>query len=122
MVTYSEYLQGILEKIITSHTVLSDLGDVPGDLDVMRIELAKIRGFLNVISNKIDASKYPSLDITRLQSKCRSYLESYSFEKEMERISMLYADDSGRLKNMRLAVLDSLHDKKLIEHIITLAK
>lgn len=115
--TYNEYLKGILEKIIESHAVLTRLNDKPGDLDIIRLELLKIKGFLQVVSNKLDAAKYPSTDVKRLQSKAQSYLDTYYFEKEIENLSSLYADDSNRLKNLRLMILESLNDRKLIENI-----
>lgn len=120
MVTYHEYLKGILEKITESHSVLAGLKDRPGDLDVIKMELLKIKGFLQVLSNRVEAERYPSLDIKGLQSKSRSYLDAYYFEKEIENISSLYADDSNRLKNLRLMILDSLNDKKLIGDIAEL--
>lgn len=121
MVTYDEYLKGILEKIIKSHALLAGLKDQPGDLDVIKTELLKIKGFLQVIANKVDATRYPSLDMAGLQSKSRSYLETYDFEKEIENIYSLYANDAGRLKNLRLLILESLSDKKLIGKIVELA-
>lgn len=115
--TYNEYLKGILEKIIESHTILTGLDDKPGDLDVIRLELLKIKGFLQVISNKLDATKYTLADVERLQLRSQSYLDTYYFEKEIENLSSLYADDSNRLKNLRLMILESLNDRKLIENI-----
>lgn len=122
MVTYAKYLKGILEKIIESHGVLSGLNDAPEDLDTMSLELVKIRGFLLVISNKVDASRYPSIDIKRLQAKSRSYLDTYDFEREIGNLGSLYANDSNRLKNMRLLILESLNDKKLMEDIADAAR
>lgn len=122
MVTYDKYLKGILEKTIESHTLLSGLKDQPGDLDVIKTELLKIKGFLQVITNKVDATRYPSVDIAKLQSKSRSYLETYDFEKEIENIYPLYANDAGRLKNLRLLILESLNDKKLIEGMVELTR
>ena len=118
MVTYNEYLSGVLEKILHSHSILCGLADKPGDLDIIKIELLKIRGFLLVISNKLDATKYPGVDISRLQSKSRHYLETYYFEKEIENIASLYASDPSRLKNLRLVILESLNDRKLIAEIM----
>ena len=86
-------------------------------MDIIRLELLKIKGFLQVVSNKLDAAKYPSTDVKRLQSKAQSYLDTYYFEKEIENLSSLYADDSNRLKNLRLMILESLNDRKLIENI-----
>ena len=122
MGTYNEYLKGILEKIIESHAILSDLDDKPGDVEVIKTQLLKIRGFLQVIANKMDGDRYPSLNIKNLQKKARSYLESYYFEKEIDNVSMIYADDPGRLKNLRLVILESLDDKKMMEDITEMAR
>lgn len=117
MVTYNEYLKGILEKVIESHAVLNSLDDKPGDLEVIRVELLKIKGFLQVVSKKLDATKYPSTDVKTLQSRSQSYLDTYYFEKEIENLSSLYAEDSNRLRNLRSMILESLNDRKLMESI-----
>ncbi len=122
MVTYDEYLRGILERVMESHGALSGMGDRPGDLEAMRVELLKIRGFFHVLAHKIDAGKYPSIDVAGLQSRAASYLESYDFEKEMDRLSPLYADDPSRLRNLRLTILDSLDDRRLMEYISEVAE
>lgn len=120
MVTFNEYLKGILVKVIESYTTLSSLDDKPGELNIIKIELLKIKGFLHVIANKIDATKYHTLNIERLQIKANSYLKSYYFEKEIENVSSLYANDPNRIKNLRLMIIESLNDKKMIEDITEL--
>ena len=117
MVTYDEYLKGIMEKIIGSHDKIESLGDRPADLEATRIELLKIKGFFQVLAHKIDAARYPSLDVGRLQAKAESYLETYYFDREIENVSSLYADDPGRVRNLRLAILGSLNDRGLMEYI-----
>ena len=122
MGTYNEYLKGMLEKIIESYAILSDLDDKPGDVEIIKTQILKIRGFLQVLANKLDEGRYPSLNIKNLQKKARSYLESYYFEKEIDNVSMIYADDPGRLKNLRLVILESLDDKKMMEDITEMAR
>ena len=117
MVTYYEYLKNILEKIIVAHNTLTRLEDKPGDLKIIKKEILKINGFFQVLINKIDTEKFQSTDFSDLKSKFEHYLESYSFEKEIETMAPLYSEDSNRLKNMRLKILESLADKKLMDNI-----
>ena len=117
MVTYYEYLKSVLKKIITSHDALAHLEDKPGDLVIIKKEILKINGFFQVFVKKIDTEKLTSGDLSDLKSKFEYYLENYSFEKEIETMASLYSDDSNRLKNMRLKILESLADKKLIDNI-----
>jgi len=117
MVTYYGYVKSILEKIIDSHDTLTKLEDKSGDLVIIKKEILKINGFFQVIINKIDAEKLSSADLSELKSKFKYYLENYSFEKEIETMAQLYSDDSNRLKNMRLKILESFEDKKLIDSI-----
>ena len=118
MVTHYEYLKGILKKIITAYTILTKLEDKPGDLIIIKKEILKINGFFYVYINKIETEKFQSNDLLELKSKFEYYLNSYSFEKEMDTIALLYSNDSDRLKNMRLKIIESLEDKKLIDNIV----
>lgn len=120
MVTHNEYLKGILDKVIESYSILSNLSDKQGDLEIILIELLKIKGFLQVITNKLDDTKYHSIDIKKLQKKTKLYLESYYFEKEIETVASTYANDSNRIKNLRLLIIESLNDKKMIDDITEL--
>ena len=117
MVTYYEYLKNILEKIIVAHDILTKLEDKPGDLMIIKKEILKINGFFQVLINKIDIEKFQSTDFSDLKSKFEHYLENYSFEKEIDTMAPLYSEDSNRLKNMRLKILESLADKKLMDNI-----
>ena len=117
MVTYYEYLKNILEKIIVAHDILTKLEDKPGDLMIIKKEILKINGFFQVLINKIDTEKFQSTDFSDLKSKFEHYLENYSFEKEIDTMAPLYSEDSNRLKNMRLKILESLADKKLMNNI-----
>ncbi|EGG42720.1 hypothetical protein Nlim_0433 [Candidatus Nitrosarchaeum limnium SFB1] len=117
MVTHYEYLKSILEKILIAYNKLTKLEDKPGDLDLIKKETLKINGFFHVFINKVTTENYQLTDLSELKSKFEYYLNNYSFEKEIETMSTLYSDDSDRLKNMRLKILESLMDKKLIDNI-----
>lgn len=117
MVTYHAYLKNVLEKIIVAHNTLAKLEDKPGNLVIIKKEILKINGFFQVLINKMDTEKFQSTDFSDLKSKFEYYLENYSFEKEIETMASLYSEDSNRLKNMRLKILESLADKKLIDNI-----
>ena len=117
MVTYHAYLKNVLEKIIVAHNTLAKLEDKPGDLVIIKKEILKINGFFQVLINKIDTEKFQSTDFSDLKSRFEHYLENYSFEKEIETMAPLYSEDSNRLKNMRLKILESLTDKKLMDNI-----
>lgn len=116
MVT-SEYLKSVLEKIIVAHNTLTKLEDKPGDLEIIKKEILKINGFFQVLINKINTEKFQSSTFLDLKSNFEYYLKNYSFEKEIETMAPLYSEDSNRLKNMRLKILESLADKKLMDNI-----
>lgn len=117
MVTYSEYLKSILSQILESHKHLKEIQDKPGDLEFIKKELLKINGFLKVISNKIEDNKIPHSDFKPLKSKFKNYLENYYFEQEIGTMTTLYQDDVHRVKNMRLKILESLEDNKMMEDV-----
>lgn len=117
MVTWDKYLVGVLQKILDSHSVLMSLNDKPGDLPIIRKELLKINGFFNVVVRKLDSDTYNSSNLDELKLKLKDYLDSYYFEKELETMASLYSEDSNRIKNIRLKILESLEDKKLIKRI-----
>ena len=122
MVTYNEYLKSILIKILESHNNLVQMSDMPGDLDIIKKELLKINGFVKVIVNKIDEDKISSSDFRSLKSKFEYYLDTYFFVQEIETMSSLYSNDMGRVKNMRLKILDAFNDRKLIDDIKDLSE
>ena len=117
MVTYHEYLKSILEKIIVAYNTLAKLEDKPGDLEIIKKEISKINGFFLVFINKMQTEQFQSSDFLDLKSKFEYYIKTYSFEKEILTMTSLYSDDPNRLKNMRLKILESLSDKKLIDNI-----
>ena len=117
MVTYNEYLKKILIQILESHTILQEINDKPGDLDNIKKEMLKINGFLKVISNKVDPLKITASDFKTVRTKAIHYLENYYFEQEIDTMGPLYSDDTSRIKNMRLKILEALNERKLMEEI-----
>jgi hypothetical protein len=117
VVTYNEYLQSILIKILDSYNTLKQINDNPGDLDNIKKEHLRINGFIKVVLNKIDITKIPASDFKTLKSKFQYYLDNYYFEKEIETMTPLYSNDVYRIKNMRLKILEALEDKRMMDEI-----
>ena len=114
MVSIDEYIKGILKQVIDSYQILLELENKPDDLKIIKNELLKINGFLRVIVKKINSLIIQSVSFIKLSKKSKYYLESYDFEREIDTISNLYSADPNRLKNIRLKIIESLQDKKLI--------
>jgi len=112
-----EYLKGILGQILASYKILTGLNDGPDDLDTIKKELSKIRGLLQVISSKLGGKKYQSDHLVTLYKLSTYYIDTYDFTREIENLVPVYFNDPNRLKNLRLLIIDSLNDKKLIEKL-----
>ena len=112
-----EYLKGILSQILASHKILTELEDKPDDLGIIKKELSKIRGLLQVIHNKLDEKKYQADHLVTLSKLSGYYIDTYDFTREIEILSQVYFNDSNRLKNLRLTIINSLNDKKMIEKV-----
>lgn len=122
MVTYGEYLKGVLEQIDDSNTILQNLKDRPGDLEIIKKELAKITGLLQALASKFQTNKQELSEFDYLVSPIRYFLDNYDFFREVDMISLLYSEDPNRLKNLRLVILDTLDEKNLIGHIKSILK
>jgi len=112
-----EYLKGILGQILSSYKILTELNDGPDDLDTIKKELSKIRGLLQVMSSKLGGKKYQSDHLVALYKLSTCYIDTYDFTREIENLAPVYFNDPNRLKNLRLLIIDSLNDKKLIEKL-----
>jgi len=117
LVTIDEYLKGILGQILASYKILTELGDNPNDLEMIKKELSKIRGLLQVICSKLGGKKYQSDHLVALYKLSTYYIDTYDFTREIENLAPVYFNDSNRLKNLRLLIIDSLNDKKMIEKL-----
>ena len=117
MADIDEYLKGILGQILDSYKILVELNDSPGDLETIKKELSKIRGLLQIICSKLDGKKYQTDHLVVLYKLAAYYVGTYDFTREIEMLGQIYYKDSDRLKNLRLLIIDSLNDKKLIEEL-----
>ncbi|HSA97759.1 MAG TPA: hypothetical protein VLF17_01625 [Candidatus Nitrosotenuis sp.] len=117
MAVFSKYIEGIVLQIMRSHAILQNLKDRPGDLDIIKKELAKITGILQVLVNKLEANPAESEDFMYFLSPSKYYLENYDFFREIETMSLLYSEDPMRVRGIRLAILDALDEKNLIGHM-----
>ena len=117
MTDFDEYLKGILQQILDSFTKLTELNDNPNDLQIMKKEISKIIGLFIVIKNKLEEKKNQSDSFVILYKLTSYYIETYDFSREIDMLAQVYYKDSDRLKNLRLMIIDSLNDKKLIENL-----
>lgn len=115
MVDFENYLSGLLSQIKDSVKILEKLKDQPGDLLIIKKELAKINGLFQVAVNKLEVIENRSDKYVEFSDTAKFYLENYSFEREIETMSQLYSNDSHRLRNIRHSILKALSDKKLLE-------
>ena len=120
MVTIDEYLKGILGQILASYNILTELSDNPDDLEIIKKELSKINGLLQVMRSKLDGKKYQTDHLVTLYKLATYYVDAYDFTREIEMLGQIYYNDSDRLKNLRLLIINSLNDKKLIEKLQTI--
>jgi len=118
--TIDEYLKGILGQILVSYKILTELNDNPDDLEIIKKELAKIRELLHILHTKLDNKKYQSDRLVTLHKLSASYIDTYDFTREIEILAQIYYKDSSRLKNLRILIINSLNDKRLIEKFQTI--
>ena len=117
-----DYLKGILKQVLECYGKLKDIRDKTGDLDVIKKELDKIQGLVKVLSNKIEKSGNYSDSYSELLSASRSFLRDHNFHTEIEKLTLLYSEDSFRIRNMRLSIISALAESKLVSKSLELLK
>ena len=117
MTEFDNYLNGLLSQIKDSVKIIEELKDKPGDLEIIKKELAKINGVFQVSVNKLKVIDNKSDKYVEFSSAAENYLENYLFDREIETMSKLYSNDSHRLRNIRHSILNALSDKKLLEKV-----
>ena len=120
MTDIDEYLKGILEQILASYKILAELNDQSTDIEMMKKEIAKIRGLLQVIRNKLNEKKYQSDHLVTLRKLSTYYTETYDYSREIEYLGQIYDEDPNRIRNLRTLILNSLNDKRMIEKFQTI--
>ena len=117
LIDFNEYLKGILQQILASYKILTELNDNPSDLHTMKQEISKIIGLSLVVKNKLEGKKNQSDSFVTIYKLFSYYIETYDFSREIDVLAQVYYKDSDRLKNLRLLIIDSLNDKQLIEKL-----
>lgn len=110
MVTYAQYLSDVAGQVLRSHESLRSMSDGPGSLESLGREAARISALFGAISSRVRAERDPGRAHVELASAAEKYLRDYSFAREIETLSALYADDAARVRNMRLKMIESLED------------
>lgn len=117
MATYDDYVRGILEQIGQGYAALEGMDDRPGSLGDLCREVERINGLMRVVANKVDPTSVHAAGFGALRAKMARYSDGYSFSQEMETMSVLYSGDAGRIRSMRLKVLEALHGEGMAESI-----
>ena len=115
-----DYLKGVLGQVLYSYKILVELDDEPDDLNIIKKETAKISGLLHVIRNKLSEKKYQSDHLVTLRKLARYYIDTYDYSREIEYLAQIYDEDPNRIKNLRILILNSLNDKRMIEKFQTI--
>ncbi len=113
MIQLDENIKDLLTQISESYNFLKERKDEPGDLDVIKLYQGKIHGLIKVLCNKLETLDSSSDTFSELLKFGKSYLQNYDFDKMIEAYQT-YSDDVMRMKNLRILILSSLEDTKLI--------
>jgi|TARA_B100001105_G_C22107748_1_gene321962 hypothetical protein len=120
LIDFNEYLKGILQQILDSYKILTELNDKPDDLHIIKQEISKIIGLFLVTKNKLEGKKNQSDSFVTIYKLFSYYIETYDFSREVDVLAQVYYKDSDRLKNLRLVIIDSLNDNQLVEKLQTI--
>ena len=115
MVTLSDYIKNISNKIINSISIIENLDDNPESLQTLKIELLHINGFLSIIIRKLEKRENISDLHSILLKTSINYLANYDFFNEVDKIIDIYSNDTNRIKNIKKLVIESFHTKKFID-------
>jgi len=111
-----EYFKSLLTQISETYNFLKEMKDKPGDLDIIKVQQSKIQGLIKVLCNKIETLHYESDDFSELLKVAKTYLKNYDFYNIIDTYQ-LYSEDVMRIKNIRISILSSLEETKLISKI-----
>ncbi|MGI0075978.1 MAG: hypothetical protein ACREAJ_00145 [Nitrosopumilaceae archaeon] len=114
-----EYFKSLLTQIFESYNFLKDMKDKPSDLDTIQVQLGKIQGLIKVLCKKIETMDYKSDNFSELLKVAKTYMKSYDFNHVIYAYQ-LYSDDVMRIRNIRISILSSLEETKLISKIQTI--
>ena len=110
----NSYIKRLLEQVFESYTILYKLDNKSGDVEIIKKEYSRIYGLIKVLNNTLRAMDNSSDDFVELLQASKSYLNGYEFSNMIETIASTYSEDPLRIKNLRLAILDTLEKTNLI--------
>lgn len=135
MPSFDEYVGIVVGQVSESAGIVRALEGRPGDLDVMRREWARTIGLVRSLAARLEGAAEAAAGggegggggpreraYGEMAALCRAYSESYSFEREIDTMSGLYADDPGRLRNMRIKMCESYDGGRFLERLEALAR
>lgn len=133
MPSFDEYVATVAGQISESAGIVRALEGMPGDLDVMRREWARTIGLVRSLAARLEGAAGAGggeeggggpreRAYGEMAALCRAYSESYSFGREIDTMSGLYADDPGRLRNMRIKMCESYDGGRFLERLEALAR
>ncbi len=117
MVTYDEYFADVLGRVLDSFGTLSEMQDRRGDLEAIRREVVKIDALLRAVAKRVGESKNPRAGHVELAAIATRYVETYSFDHEIDSMAALYSEDAGRIRGIRLKILESFEECRLANSI-----
>ncbi len=110
------YIKSLLIQTLEVHTILNELKDEPGDLEIIKKQVEKVEGVLKMLYNKIEELDYSADDYVKLSKSIKFYLENNDFYNIIEAYK-LYDKDPQRIRNVRTKVITSIEEKHLIAKI-----
>ncbi|CAI9832838.1 conserved hypothetical protein [Nitrosopumilaceae archaeon] len=102
---------GLLAGLVSAHDELADLE--AGGIDEVRGLLLRINGLARAARRACGASQ--DLQLRGMAPLLDGYLGGYDFEAELGVMSTLYAGDAGRIRSMRLKILEALGEGGMVE-------
>ena len=115
MVTISDYVKNITKKILDSISIIENLDDNSKSLEILKIELRHINGFLSIIIRKLENRAGISDQHDILLKLSINYLENHDFFRELEQIMDIYSNDPNRIKNIKKLVINSFYQKNFFD-------
>ena len=115
MVSISDYIKSITKKILDSISIIENLDDNSESLEILKIELKHINGFLAIVIRKLEnRNTISDLDITLLKI-AKNYLNNNDFFRELEQITEIYSNDPNRIKNIKNLIIQSFYKKRFFD-------
>ncbi len=110
------YIKSLLIQTLEVHTILNELKDEPGDLEIIKKQVEKVEGVLEKLSNKIEELDYSADDYVKLSKSIKFYLENNDFYNVIEAYK-LYDKDPQRIRNLRNKFITAIEEKHFIAKI-----